>query len=80
MDSDLSRVKGADVYLVFLESYGAVAYERPEMAARLVESRARFESDLNAGHRRVVSAFVESPTFGGNSWLAHLSLLRELQR
>ena len=75
MDSDLSLVKGADVYLVFLESYGAVTYERPEMAARLVESRARFESDLTAGNRHVVSAFVESPTFGGNSWLAHLSLL-----
>ena len=25
--------------------------------------------------RRVVSAFVESPTFGGSSWLAHISLL-----
>ena len=75
MDSDLSLVKGADVYLVFLESYGAITYEHPDMAARLSPSRARFESDLSPGNRHVVSAFVESPTFGGNSWLAHLSLL-----
>ena len=26
-------------------------------------------------HREVVSAFVESPTFGGSSWLAHISLM-----
>src|SRR5258708_7517857 len=30
MNTDLSLVKGADVLLVFIESYGAVSFERPE--------------------------------------------------
>jgi hypothetical protein len=75
MTSDLSRVKGADVFVVFLESYGAVSYERPEIAAPLASSRGRFESAIRETHRDVVSAYVESPTFGGSSWLAHLSLM-----
>jgi len=75
MNSDLALVRGADVLLVFLESYGAVSYERPEFAARLAESRAQLEAAIHDTHRDVVSAYVESPTFGGSSWLAHISLL-----
>ena len=29
MASDLARVKGADVFLFFIESYGAVSWDRP---------------------------------------------------
>jgi len=75
MNSDLARVKGADVFLIFLESYGAVTYDRPEFASRLAASRAQFEAAIQATNRGVVSAYVESPTFGGSSWLAHISLM-----
>lgn len=75
MDSDLAFVKGADVFLFFVESYGAVSYERPEFAQGLAASRVEFEAAIAATNRQVVSAYVESPTFGGNSWLAHISLL-----
>ncbi|MGB7218926.1 MAG: sulfatase-like hydrolase/transferase [Vicinamibacterales bacterium] len=75
MDSDLALVKGADVFLFFVESYGAVSYERPEFARGLAASRAEFAAAVAATNRHVVSAYVESPTFGGNSWLAHISLL-----
>jgi phosphatidylglycerophosphate synthase len=75
MDSDLALVKGADVLLVFLESYGAVSFDRPEFNQRLTPSRAELEAAVHATGRDVVSTYVESPTFGGNSWLAHLSLL-----
>ncbi|MEO8258607.1 MAG: sulfatase-like hydrolase/transferase [Acidobacteriota bacterium] len=74
-DSDLARVRGADVFLFFLESYGAVTYDRPELAAGLAAARAQFDADIHATGRDVVSAYVESPTFGGNSWLAHISFL-----
>jgi hypothetical protein len=74
-DSDLTRVKGADVFLCFIESYGAVSYDRPEFVTRLAASRAQLEAAIHATGRDVVSAYVESPTFGGNSWLAHISLL-----
>jgi Sulfatase len=75
VDSTLAAVRGADVFLVFVESYGAVSWDRPEFARGLVDTRARFEAAIRDTGRGVVSAFVESPTFGGESWLAHISLL-----
>lgn len=75
LDTGLRGVAGADVLLVFLESYGAVTYEIPEIAAGLAESRAALEAAIRETGREVVSAYVEAPTFGGSSWLAHLSLL-----
>ena len=74
MSSSFSEVEGADVLLVFVESYGAVSY-RPDIASGLAASRERLARDIDQTHRHVVSAFVESPTFGGSSWLAHLSLV-----
>ena len=75
IQSDLSRIAGADVFLIFMESYGAVSWESPNLADALVPSRARLADDIRATGRSVMSALVESPTFGGESWLAHLSLL-----
>ena len=75
IDSDLTLVRGADVYVVFIEAYGAVAFERPDIAPGLVAGRGRLDAAIRETHRTVVSAFVESPTFGGSSWLAHISLL-----
>jgi hypothetical protein len=70
-----SGLAAADVHLVFVESYGAITFESPMMAATLDPSRATFEAAAKDTGRQVVSAYVESPTFGGSSWLAHLSLL-----
>src|SRR5439155_10553153 len=79
MQSDFSRIAGADVLVIFVESYGAVTFERPEMAAGLAASRRAFDSDIINTRRHVVSAYVESPTFGGGSWLAHVSLLSGIE-
>ena len=73
--SDLARVAGADVFVIFVESYGAATYDRPEHAIRLAARREALAAAVAASGRGVVSAFVESPTFGGASWLAHASLL-----
>ena len=75
MTADLARVRGADVFLVFIESYGAIAYQRPDMAPALAAGRADLDAAIHGTGRDVVSALVESPTFGGSSWLAHLSLM-----
>ena len=75
LDASLRGIGGADVLLIFVESYGAVTYETPAISAALAESRADFESAIRKTGRQVVSAYVESPTFGGGSWLAHLSLM-----
>lgn len=74
----LHRAGGAvrdDVFVVFVESYGAVAWQRPEIAARLADSRAALARAIEGSGRGVVSAWVRSPTFGSGSWLAHASLL-----
>jgi hypothetical protein len=75
MNSDFSRIRGADVILMFLESYGAVTYDRPDFAAALASSRGELANAIKDSGRHSVSAFVESPTFGGESWLAHISLM-----
>ena len=79
MTSDLARLENADVYLVFLESYGAVTFDRPAFAAALAPARAALQQAVHETRRDVVSAFVESPTFGGNSWLAHISLMSGIE-
>ena len=73
--SDLARVAGADVFLIFMESYGAVSWDAPDLAGPLAASRNQLTRVIQGTGRGVVSAMVESPTFGGESWLAHLSLL-----
>jgi hypothetical protein len=75
LDSDLSLVAGADVLLTFMESYGAITYERSAFADALAGSRLDLEAAIREGGNDVVSAYLESPTFGGSSWFAHLSLL-----
>jgi hypothetical protein len=75
MTADLARVRDADVFLVFIESYGAIAFERRDMAPDLAAGRADLDAAIHGTGRDAVSAFVESPTFGGSSWLAHLSLM-----
>jgi Sulfatase len=75
LESNLSGVAGADVFVVFVESYGAVSYDNTAFAASLAPSRAALVADIEATKRSVVSAFVGSPTFGGSSWLAHISFL-----
>jgi phosphatidylglycerophosphate synthase len=69
-DDLLTGLRGKDVLLVFVESYGRTALDSPVV-----------ESALDAGDRRLQQAgfssrsgFLTSPTFGGLSWLAHSTL------
>jgi Sulfatase len=77
--SDLHALEGADVLLVFLESYGAVTYDEPEIAAVVAPARTAFADAARTTGRRVLSTYVESPTFGGGSWLAHISLMSGME-
>ena len=74
-DSDLAALRGADVALMFLESYGATVFDDPASRERLTPAREALAKAIAATGRRVVSAFVTSPTFGGASDMAHLGLL-----
>jgi Sulfatase len=75
VQTDLAHVRGADVFILFVESYGAASWERPEFQPVLAPAREQLTAAIRETGRDVVSAFVESTTFGGESWLAHISLL-----
>jgi len=75
MRSNLAALGGSDVLLIFMESYGSSTYDRPEFERALRPARARLEAAIHDTGRGVVSAFATSPTFGGGSVLAHLSVL-----
>jgi hypothetical protein len=78
MDSTFANIEGADVLLVFIESYGEVS-DTPPIDTALAPSRRQFDLDVRQTGREAASAYVESPTFGGSSWLAHLSLLTGIE-
>jgi phosphatidylglycerophosphate synthase len=75
LHSSFSALAGSDVLLVFMESYGRATYDRPEFEHALQGARERLDAAIHDTGRGVVSAYVSSPTFGGGSVLAHLSLL-----
>lgn len=78
-ESQLRRVAGADVIVLFLESYGATTFDRPEYAQALAPSRDALRRAVAGTGRDMVSAYVRSPTFGGGSWLAHSSFLAGIE-
>jgi hypothetical protein len=71
----LDGLHGRDVYLVLLESVGAVVHDDQRAIPVLGPARERLAADIAAAGLQVVSAFVRSPTIGGGSDLAHVSLL-----
>lgn len=74
-ESDFGRLDGGDVLLMFLESYGAVTYDVPEIARVVSPARDELAHAAAEANLQLVSAFVSSPTFGGGSWLAHASFM-----
>ncbi|HEV2701999.1 MAG TPA: CDP-alcohol phosphatidyltransferase family protein [Steroidobacteraceae bacterium] len=79
MRSSFAALGGSDVLLIFIESYGSTTYDRPEFERALRPARARLAAAIQDTGRGVVSAYVSSPTFGGGSVLAHLSLLSGIE-
>jgi hypothetical protein len=74
----LTSLDGKDVLLAFVESYGRVAVEHPEIASQV-------GAVLDDGNRRLKakgygarSGFLTSSTAGGGSWLAHATFLSGL--
>jgi phosphatidylglycerophosphate synthase len=70
----LTGLRGKDVLLTFVESYGRVAVEDPAVAPGVDALLDRGTDQLRAAGFEARSAFMTSSTFGGGSWLAHASL------
>jgi hypothetical protein len=71
----LTGLRGKDVLLAFVESYGRSAVENPRFAPRVDAVLDQGTRDLRAAGYGARSAFLTSPTAGGGSWLAHGTLL-----
>jgi phosphatidylglycerophosphate synthase len=70
----LTALRGKDVLLVFVESYGRFALEGPSVAPGVRAALARGAKRLRAAGFSSRSAYLASPAFGGLSWLAHSTL------
>jgi phosphatidylglycerophosphate synthase len=70
----LTGLRGKDVLLVFVESYGRFAVQDPSVAPRIDAVLERGASQLRTAGFSSRSGFLTSPTFGGLSWLAHSTM------
>ncbi|MEU4688805.1 sulfatase [Actinoplanes sp. NPDC023714] len=77
-DQLLTGLAGKDVIFTFVESYGRNAVEAPELAPGVDAVLDKGTAQLTQAGFAARSGWLTSPTFGGNSWLAHSTLLSGL--
>ena len=70
----LKGLKGADVLLFVVESYGRTVFSRPRYRKAIETTMATFAEVLKQHGFKAVSSYLGSPTYGGSSWLAHDTL------
>jgi phosphatidylglycerophosphate synthase len=70
----LSGLRGKDVIIAFVESYGQVAVQGTTFSSGVDAVLRRGTTELSKAGYSTRSAFLNSPTFGGISWLAHSTL------
>jgi phosphatidylglycerophosphate synthase len=70
----LTDLRGKDVIVAFVESYGKVAVQGSSFSPQVDAVLANGTKRLQAAGFSSRSAFLTSPTFGGISWLAHSTL------
>jgi hypothetical protein len=74
-DQLLTALRGKDVIIGFVESYGRDALANPEFSAPVLSQLKQDDGKLAAAGFAARSGFLSSPTFGGGSWLAHSTFL-----
>ncbi len=78
-DRLLAALAGHDVLVVFVESYGRSAIENPRYAPRTLARLRQMEAELTQAGVSARSGWLGSPITGGQSWLAHGTLLSGLE-
>jgi hypothetical protein len=74
----LGGLRGKDVVVAFVESYGRSALEHPELAPRIGPVLDTGTAGLDAAGFGSRSGWLTSPVAGGGSWLAHATFLSGL--
>jgi hypothetical protein len=77
-DQLLTGLRGKDVMIFFVESYGRSAIEDPTLNKGTTEVLADGTETLKKAGYVTKSGWLGSPTAGGGSWLAHSTLLSGL--
>jgi hypothetical protein len=77
-DQLLTGLKGKDVVVAFVESYGRTAIESPEMAPGIDKVLDDGSRQLREAGYASRSGWLTSPTAGGGSWLAQSTLMSGL--
>ena len=70
----LAKLKGSDVYVFFIESYGHTVFADPRHSQQIIPFLQSAGHQLRAQGYQICSNFVTSPAYGGSSWLAHGAL------
>jgi len=70
-NAQLAGLGGADVLLMYVESYGRSALDDPRYAKVVRPRLEAFASRLADAGLHAASGWLVSPTAGGQSWLAH---------
>ncbi|MCU1421678.1 MAG: sulfatase [Microbacteriaceae bacterium] len=70
----LTKLRGKDVVVAFIESYGQVAVQNTGFSDGVDQVLRAGGTQLAADGYTSQSAWLTSPTFGGVSWLAHSTL------
>lgn len=76
--SDPLALIDRDVLVIFLESYGRTSFDTPFYAGQHLEILADAEGQLRRAGLSMRSGFLNSPTHGGQSWLAHATFANGL--
>ncbi|AEV87744.1 hypothetical protein ACWT_6731 [Actinoplanes sp. SE50] len=74
-DQLLTALRGKDVVVSFIESYGRDAVENPAFDGSVLTALADGDKKLAAAGFAARSGFLTSSTAGGGSWLAHSTFL-----
>jgi hypothetical protein len=74
-DRRFNMLKGKDVIVIFIESYGETAIRDPRYSGRIDKRLAAIEQQISKAGLVSRSSWLLSPTSGGSSWLAHGTLL-----
>jgi hypothetical protein len=72
--ADLAGLGGADVHLMFVESYGRLTQRHPALAERMRPVYAELERELQAKGFHLQSTTCFPEVSGGGSWLTHAQL------
>lgn len=77
-DKLLADLRGKDVLVIFVESYGRTLLDKPEFSEHIRPLLQQLDEQLTAKGFTQYSSYFTSPTQGGLSWLAHATAMSGL--